>query len=464
MNTLLDEKQTSMQLALLKEEEVQIIIQYWIRIFNITLGWIDNFDKIVVNYVMLFVFLFNSMTNKCSNIYLFVIGNHYLHIRFLLKTFNGHNHCVLSIDYSTFDDGQFICSGSLDDTVRVWDAETTKQIQSFNGHSDYVTCVKFSSFHYYNHHFNVICSSSADKTIRFWDFKDNQQLQIFNGHTGRVSEIVLSPFSSGRYLCSGSEDKTIRLWDVKTSKSLHVFGEHSSICCLDISPLQSNNDNGNKSNTIGVIGGNGYTICSGLSDYTVCAWDIETTKKLTTYYGHENYVRSIKYGPGELRNTILSGSYDKSVRLWDIRTGHQIGEFSGHTSYVFSVEYSPFVVNSNEISGISNVICSGSWDDTIRFWDIRSNRQLYVIKGDDGAIYKKLVIVLIYVTVHEKVLFMFGESNVIFSTSKTCMIDLILFEKINKAIFSPINKRKYFKIFILIRNLFLAFLNVAILL
>ncbi|ETN98975.1 hypothetical protein RFI_38512, partial [Reticulomyxa filosa] len=40
----------------------------------------------------------------------------------------------------------------------------------------------------------------------------------------------------------------------------------------------------------------------------------------------------------------------------------------------------------NNISN-SNVICSGSWDNTIRFWDIRSNKnELYVIDGDDNGI------------------------------------------------------------------------------
>ncbi|ETO01212.1 hypothetical protein RFI_36228, partial [Reticulomyxa filosa] len=36
----------------------------------------------------------------------------------LLKTFSGHTGCVMSIDYSTFDDGQYLCSGSGDKTVR----------------------------------------------------------------------------------------------------------------------------------------------------------------------------------------------------------------------------------------------------------------------------------------------------------------------------------------------------------
>ncbi|ETN99202.1 hypothetical protein RFI_38279, partial [Reticulomyxa filosa] len=66
----------------------------------------------------------------------------------------------------------------------------------------------------------------------------------------------------------------------------------------------------------------------------------------------------------------------------DIRSGKQIQMFNGHMMQVLSVEYSPFVIkNSN---GVSNVICSGSSDNTIRFWDIRSNKnELYMIKGDN---------------------------------------------------------------------------------
>ncbi|ETO03382.1 WD-40 repeat protein, partial [Reticulomyxa filosa] len=54
----------------------------------------------------------------------------------LNKTFTGHTSYVWSIDYSTFDDCQFICSGSNDKTVRIWDVDNNKQVQSFNGHSD----------------------------------------------------------------------------------------------------------------------------------------------------------------------------------------------------------------------------------------------------------------------------------------------------------------------------------------
>ncbi|ETO35114.1 hypothetical protein RFI_01960 [Reticulomyxa filosa] len=229
-----------------------------------------------------------------------------------------------------------------------------------------------------------------DKTIRFWDFKHNKQLRIFHGHTNGVYGIEFSQFNGGRYL-SGSVNKTIRLWDVETSKSLHVFNGHESyVSCVDISPLQ-NNINNNKMNNIGVIGGNGYTICSGSDDNTIRLWDIETTKQLNVFEGHDSYLSSVKYGSNELMNTILSGSDDDSIRLWDIRSGKQIQVFNGHENTVNAVEYSPFVIKNS--IGNSNVICSGSFDNTIQFWDIRSNKnQLYIIEEDDGTLCLKFII------------------------------------------------------------------------
>ncbi|ETO26531.1 WD-40 repeat protein [Reticulomyxa filosa] len=356
-----------------REGDTQIIIEYWIRILRIKLGWIHEFDKLVVNYVMIYLFLATT----------FFMLDAFRSSSKSIKIFT-ENFCVNSIDYSTFDGDQYICSGSENKTVSVWEVETDKQIRLFNEHSCAVSCVKFSQYHHHRHCRNVVCSSSRDKTIRFWDIKHNQQLQMFKGHTKDVYGIEFSPFNCGRYLCSGSYDNTIRLWDVETSKTLHVFNGHErGVLCVDFSPLQSN-----KSNCIGLIGGNGYAICSGSFDTTIRIWDVEKTKQLIVFKGHRFAAISVKYESNESRissgaNTILSGSYDCSIRMWDIRSGQQIQMFNGHTNDVNAVEYSPFVANNIEVGDISNVICSGSSDNTIRFWDIRSNKnELYVIKGD----------------------------------------------------------------------------------
>ncbi|ETO12306.1 hypothetical protein RFI_25070, partial [Reticulomyxa filosa] len=335
-----------LRLKQLKEEDIQVIIQHWIRILNIKLGWIHEFDKIVVNYVSSFVFFFHLTTT-------FFMLNTFRSSSKLLKTFTGHTSYVNSIDYSTFNGDQFICSGSDDKTVRIWNVDNKKS-QSFNGHSAFVYCVKFSPYHYYNHRQNVICSSSLDKTIRFWNIKHNKQLQIFNGHTG-ICSIKFSPFNGGRYLCSGSYDNNIHLWDVETSKSLHVFDGHKGwVLCVDISPFQSKNNNSDK--------------------------------------------KPLGYGILRQQNNSMHSKDMNIVRLWDIRSDQQIQVFNRHLFGVTCVEYSPFVIKNS--IGNSNVICSGSYDDTIRFWDIRSNKEeLYVIdrrneydKEFDGIICLKFIV------------------------------------------------------------------------
>ncbi|ETO18290.1 WD-40 repeat protein [Reticulomyxa filosa] len=188
----------------------------------------------------------------------------------------------------------------------------------------------------------VICFSSIDETILFWDMKNNQQSQIFNKYISPIYGIEFSPFNCDRYLFFGSRDKTIHLCDVGTSKILHIFNGHENCAYyIDISQLQSNNNNGNST---GTIGGNGCTICSGSNDETIQIWDIETTKRLIVFKGYE-------------------------CSLWDIRSGQQIQIFKGHTGYVHAVDYSPFVINNK--------------DNTISFWDIRTNNELYMTQGDE---------------------------------------------------------------------------------
>ncbi|ETO34313.1 hypothetical protein RFI_02781 [Reticulomyxa filosa] len=385
MTTLGNEKQTLTQLTLVGFIFLsfrKLIDGYMIltNLLSIMLDFFLFFYSIIINT---FVVIYDL--TQATNLLLF--DKFCTSFKFI-KIFDEHTICVHSIDYLACDDGQFICSGSDDKTIRVWDIETNKQTQLINGHSGSVFCVKFSQYHYHSNRHNVICSSSSDSTIRFWDFKDNKQLKLFSEHN-TVFNIEFSSFNGGRYLCSGSRDETIRLWDVETSKSLHTFyGHTNAVRCVDFSPLQSNN---NESNSVGVIGGNGYTICSGSFDNTIRIWDIETNKQFVIFKGHGHHVNSVKYGLNKLgtngcANTILSGSKDKSVRLWDRRSGHQIQIFNGHTLYVTCVEYSPFVVDSIDVGDSSSVICSGSLDNTIRFWDIRSNKEeLHVIKGDDDT-------------------------------------------------------------------------------
>ena len=110
-------------------------------------------------------------------------------------------------------------TGSKDNTARLWDVKTGKELRRFEGHSSSVNSVAFSSDG------SRILTGSRDKTARLWDVKTGKELRRFEGHTSSVSSVAYSP--NGQKVLTGSEDKTARLWDVETGKELRRFEGHS---------------------------------------------------------------------------------------------------------------------------------------------------------------------------------------------------------------------------------------------
>ena len=87
-------------------------------------------------------------------------------------------------------------------------------------------------------------------------------------------------------------------------------------------------------------------------------------KELHNLEGHIDSVRSVSFSPnGKL---IVSGSYDETVKTWDVETGKQVHNLEGHSSDVNSVSFSPN----------SRLIVSGSLDKTVKTWDVQTGKQL----------------------------------------------------------------------------------------
>ena len=93
----------------------------------------------------------------------------------------GHSASVNCVDFSP--DGLTIASGSgssyeNDNSVRVWDVKTGKQLWQLTGHTDMVTGVCFDPTG------KTIVSCSWDKTIRFWDSATGAAIgSPVSGHT-----------------------------------------------------------------------------------------------------------------------------------------------------------------------------------------------------------------------------------------------------------------------------------------
>jgi len=64
---------------------------------------------------------------------------------------------------------------------------------------------------------------------------------------------------------------------------------------------------------------------------------------------------------------VVSGSYDRTVRVWNIDNGHCVRVFSGHTLNVYCALFSP-------AAGGARYIASCGLDTSVRVWDLEEGR------------------------------------------------------------------------------------------
>lgn len=101
-----------------------------------------------------------------------------------------------------------LASGSLDNTIIIWNQKAGKLEKTLKGHTDFVKCLCVLPS-------AKLASGSGDKTIIIWNTDNGEQLEVMNGATARHKFDVccLAFLPESGWLASGSADKTIKYWD-----------------------------------------------------------------------------------------------------------------------------------------------------------------------------------------------------------------------------------------------------------
>eukprot|EP00743_Colponemidia_sp_Colp-15_P009167 GILK01010001.1.p1 GENE.GILK01010001.1~~GILK01010001.1.p1 ORF type:complete len:1416 (-),score=257.08 GILK01010001.1:44-4291(-) len=114
-------------------------------------------------------------------------------------------------------------------------------------------------------------------------------------------------------------------------------------------------------------------------DHTIRAWDVSRGVSVGIFTGHEDSVTIVKpYSKGGSSDTkFVSASLDKTIRLWDRKKKKPlIKTFTGHTG----------TVSCMEVDDYRGLLFSGSFDRSVRVWNISSAACQVHLKGHTSAV------------------------------------------------------------------------------
>lgn len=260
---------------------------------------------------------------------------------------------------------------------RWMDSNYKPQRISVSGHGNkVVTCLQ--------HDDEKIVTGVDDKCILIYSTQTGQLMRVLEGHEGGVWALKYT----GDTLVTGSTDRTVRVWNMKTGQCTHIFRGHTStIRCLDIihPTIIGKNQNGED-----IIFPEYPLLITGSRDHNIHVWKLPLVNELenisetfdgefdnpyliAVLSGHTQSVRSISgYG-----NIIISGSYDSTVRVWDLLdNGHCKHVLQGHQDRVYSTA----------MDFQSKTCFSGSMDSNINVWNFETGELKQVLIGHSSLV------------------------------------------------------------------------------
>ncbi|KAI8323407.1 WD40 repeat-like protein [Martensiomyces pterosporus] len=274
--------------------------------------------------------------------------------------------------------GSTVISGSTDRTVRVWDLDTGRCTHVFSGHSSTVRCLQVllpvdvrtpeerarGDPVRYEPSEPYIITGSRDTTLRMWKLPSPTKDAPYITRTGVAARATAAatpaPAAAGPATAAAG---TALVEDGMAS----LFSRHMQNLHRAEGPG-------------GALGGSRpfSFLQQQLQQQQQHATAAQVPQadvplpRVNPYFvrvleGHTESVRAVA-GFG---NMVVSGSYDFSIRIWDLQTGQCTHQLEGHTAKVYTL-----VLDTD-----LHLIFSGSMDGTIRVWNWDSGACLRILRG-----------------------------------------------------------------------------------
>jgi len=258
-------------------------------------------------------------------------------------------------------------------------------MHTFSGHTDWVTCIGVYR--------TMMVSGSWDTLIKVWNLETKECVTTLSGHSAGINDIDICV--DGSVFISGSSDCTLRIWSMQTQECLHILEGHKdqvSFAKFSYDPpcVVSGSLDGSvrlwnveQGKCISVLEGHesGITaLCvfdgcaiTGANDGVIIVWDIAKCRRRYNLTGHTDRITSMQVDSETKR--LASGSWDFSVKIWDLVTGVCLRTLTGHIFRIKCVDF------------CGGTVVSGGWDNEAKVWDANSGECKQTFSGHSSYIW-----------------------------------------------------------------------------
>ena len=279
------------------------------------------------------------------------------------------NRSVRGWDVSFSEDGQWMAVGWHDGRVELWDVATRRLQRVLTEKNDGFGWVAFSPVR------NLLAATYYEASVVLYDLESGKETRLNPPYVEgrwRAGRVSFSKDGSKLAIHSVSKDESINdeVWvvDVQTNQTVY---RHTS---------QNQGEDGHQGGVQLSQDGQLLYIAYGLpGDYAIRCIDLEAEREVwrTAPLSNTAGTSSLALSPDGRLLASVSFYINPKIYVWDAKTGQSLRTLEGHTHWVCKLAFTQD----------GGQLVSAATDQTIRFWNTSTWKEMKVVRGHKDEIH-----------------------------------------------------------------------------